>query len=186
MGTKQVQMEFQVVADNGISANVTVTVGGVQKFSGALAQTTDVLVPADTHYDTTPFSLVQFDLDVANVAISSTPPWNQAEWVTPTNITVLVTGGDVILQEIEANYSAIVEALVPPATTPKEGTLVPGNATDFQTTVISNQPLWDDVAITDYYNYTGNENTGSGNLPIPNGMTMACQINMSLYNDGTT
>ena len=46
MGTKQVKMEFQVAANDGELAQVTVTAGGTQVFSGSLAQTLTLLFQA--------------------------------------------------------------------------------------------------------------------------------------------
>jgi hypothetical protein len=181
MGTKQVQMEFQVVADDGVSANVTVTVNGVQKFSGALAQTVTEL-PGQVYYDQTPFSLVQFDLDIDNQASPFPGPSVNGQWITLEDITITVTGGDVVLQETEANYTAVPQVITPPPTTPPTTTIVtPGNADNFESLSIGSQPLWNGVALTDRYNFDANTGTGSGSLILYNNETVAYQVGMTLY-----
>ena len=114
MGTKQVRMEFQVAADDGALAQVIVTAGGTQVFSGSLAQTENPLVSQVTN-DATPFSLVEFEMDVANMPV---PPGNAnsyGQWVTSTDVTISVTGGTVCLQETLANYTATLVEVTPPS-----------------------------------------------------------------------
>ena len=180
MGTKQVQMEFQVAADDGALTQVTVTAGGTQVFSGSLAQTENPL-PGQVYYDTTPFSLVEFELDVANMPV---PPGNSnsyGQWVTSTDITISVTGGIVCLQETLANYTATLVEVDPP-TTPPTYQVVAGNASTFASIRFANQPVWTPTN-TDPGRliFEDNINTGPGSLTISDNQSVAYQASMTLY-----
>ena len=180
MGTKQIKMEFQVAADDGVSAQVTITAGGTQVFSGALAQTENPL-PGQVYNDSAPFSLVEFEFDVANMSV---PPGNSdsyGQWTTSTDVTIAVSGGNVCLQETLANYTAqIVE--VTPATTPPTYQVVSGNASTFATIRFANQPVWTPTN-TDPGRliFEDNINTGPGSLTIFNDQSVAYPLGMTLY-----
>ena len=188
MGTKQVQMEFQVAADDGELAQVTVTAGGTQVFSGSLAQTSNPL-PGQVYNNATPFSLIQFELDVANMPV---PPGNSdsyGQWVTSTDITISVTGGTVCLQETLANYTATIVEVTPPTTPPTfqlvAGSLLPpevvaGNASTFATIRFANQPVWTPSTPASLI-FADNINTGPGSLTIYNNQSVAYQASMTLY-----
>ena len=178
MGTKQVKMEFQVSANDGELAQVTVTAGGTQVFSGSLAQTSNPL-PEIVDSNATPFSLVQFELDVADMPV---PPGNSdsyGQWVTSTDITISVTGGNVCLQETLANYTAHWVEITPP-TTPPTYQVVPGNASTFATIRFANQPVWTNPASGDL-NFEDNIDTGPGSMTILNNQSVAYQASMTLY-----
>ena len=180
MGTKQVRMEFQVAADDGALAQVIITAGGTQVFSGSLAQTENPL-PGQVYSDTTPFSLVEFELDVANMPV---PPGNSnsyGQWVTSTDITISVTGGNICLQETLANYTAALVEIDPP-TTPPTYQVVAGNASTFATIRFANQPVWTPTN-TDPNRliFEDNINTGPGSLTISDNQSVAYQASMTLY-----
>ena len=181
MGTKQVRMEFQVAADDGALAQVIVTAGGTQVFSGSLAQTQNPL-PNQVIVNTTPFSLVEFEMDVANMPV---PPGNSnsyGQWVTSTDITISVTGGTVCLQETLANYTATYgEEIIPPPN-PDAPTyqVVPGNASTFAQIRFANQPVWTNPASGDLI-FDDNIDTGPGSLTILNNQSVAYQASMTLY-----
>lgn len=179
MGTKQVKMEFQVAADDGALAQVTVTAGGTQVFSGSLAQTTNPL-PGQVYYDTVPFSLVEFELAVANMPVSPGYPNSHQQWVTPIDITISVTGGTVCLQETLANYSAQVVEIVPP-TDPATYHEVSGDASTFVTLGYATQPVWTPTN-TDPGRLIIDENpSGTGSLVINDNQSVAYQVAMTLY-----
>ena len=178
MGTKQVKMEFQVAANDGALAQVTVSAGGTQVFSGSLAQTENPL-PGQVLNNLTPFSLVEFELNVADMPV---PPGNSnsyGQWVTSTDITISVTGGNVCLQETLANYTAHWVEITPP-TTPPTYQVVPGNASTFATIRFANQPVWTNPASGDL-NFDDNINTGPGSMTILNNQSVAYQASMTLY-----
>ena len=129
MTTKTIQMEFQVAANDGVSALVTVSAAGQQVFSGQLNQTVNPL-PGQVFPDQTPFSLVSFEIDV------SEPTAGQTE--TPVDMVIAVSGGSITLQETETNYVAQLVAISPP-TNPPTHTIVPGNETTFYTCRFANQ-----------------------------------------------
>ena len=178
MGTKQVRMEFQVAADDGALAQVIVTAGGTQVFSGSLAQTENPLVSQVTN-DATPFSLVEFEMDVANMPVPPGNANNYGQWVTSTDITISVTGGDVCLQETLANYTARLVEVTPP-TTPPTYQVVPGNASTFATIRFANQPVWTNPASGDLV-FEDNIDTGPGSLTIFDNQSVAYQASMTLY-----
>ena len=178
MGTKQVRMEFQVAADDGALAQVIITAGGTQVFSGSLAQTENTLVSQVT-YDSTPFSLVEFEMDVANMPVPPGNANNYGQWVTSTDITISVTGGDVCLQETLANYTARLVEVTPP-TTPPTYQVVPGNASTFSQIRFASQPVWTNPASGDLV-FEDNINTGPGSLTIFDNQSVAYQASMTLY-----
>jgi hypothetical protein len=179
MSTKQVQMEFQVQANDKISAQVTVTVGGVQKFSGALAHTVDVM-PGKVLDDQTPYSLVEFDLDVEDTPNPLTQPnFRDWLWTTPIEVTIAVTGGDIALQATEANYTAQkVEDL--PATTPPSYHPVTGTVDKFQLLWFATQPVWTPTAVG-RMNIADNIDTGPGSLLLLDDESVSYQVAMTLY-----
>ena len=167
MGTKQVKMKFQVVADDGISANVTVTVGGIQKFSGALAKTVEVM-PGQVLYDQTPFNEIEFDLDVADL-----PTPTASSRTVLTDVSISVTGGSITLQETKANYTVTSTPSEPP-------TKIPGNATEFYTLHFGTQPVWTPPA-TGRLLIADNSNTGPGSLLLLDGESVAYQVAMTWF-----
>ena len=179
MGTKKVQMKFQVVADDGVSANVTIAVNSTQVFSGALAHTADVM-PGQVTDDQTPFSLVEFDLDVTDMPVPpGVPNSQQGWWATPENVTISVTGGSITLQATEANYSASLGEVAPP-TTPPTFQLVPGSADSFVPLWFANQPVWTPTCVG-RLNYEDNTDTGPGSLLLLDGESVSYQVAMTLY-----
>jgi hypothetical protein len=178
MGTKQVRMEFQVAANDGELAQVTITAGGTQVFSGSLAQTVNPL-PDIVLNNETPFSLVQFELAVDNMPLPPGASNDHGQWVTPVDVTIAVTGGNITLQETLANYSAAAVEITP-ATTPPTYQIVFGNATDFKSLWFNNQPVWTPPA-EDRLNYLDNIDTGPGSLLLLDGESVAYQVEMTLY-----
>jgi hypothetical protein len=178
MGTKQVQMEFQVAADDGALTQVTVTAGGTQVFSGSLAQTENPL-PGQIYNNATPFSLIQFELDVADMPVPLGNSNSYGQWVTSTDITISVTGGTVCLQETLANYTATIVEVTPP-TTPPRYQVVAGNASTFSTIRFANQPVWNPSTPVSLI-FDDNINTGPGSLTIYNNQSVAYQAAMTLY-----
>ena len=173
MGTKQVQMEFQVAANDGVSAQVTVTAGGTQVFSGSLAQTVNPL-PGQVYDDATPFSLVEFDLDVADLPV---PP-NGSPTVL-TDVVISVNGGSICLQATEANYNLSYQEVVPP-TDPITYQPVPGNSTTFVQLRYGTQPVWTPTAVG-RLDIADNVGTGPGSLLLLDNESVAYQVEMTLY-----
>ena len=181
MGTKQVQMEFQVAANDGALAQVTITAGGTQVFSGSLAQTENPL-PGQVLNDSTPVSLVEFELDVTDMSIPPVNPPNSGnEWTTPVDVIISVSGGIVCLQETLTNYTAKMVEVTPP-TNPATYITEPGNASTFTTLRFTNQPVWTPTN-TDPARliFDDNINTGPGSLTIFDNQSVAYQLSMTLY-----
>jgi len=180
MGTKQVKMEFQVAADDGALAQVTVTAGGTQVFSGSLAQTENPL-PGQVFNDSAPFSLVEFELNVDDMPV---PPGNgdsHGQWTTSTDITIAVSGGSVCLQETLANYTAQWVEITPP-TDPATYRIETGSADTFYTLRFATQPVWTPIALPDGRLYIAdNINTGPGSLLLLDNESVAYQVAMTFY-----
>lgn len=178
MGTKQVKMEFQVAANDGELAQVTITAGGTQVFSGSLAQTANPL-PGQVDNDATPFSLVEFELDVANMPVPPGNSNNYGQWVTSTDITIAVSGGSVCLQETLANYTAYWTEVTPP-TTPTSYQVEAGNASTFVTLRFATQPAWTPSCVG-RLDIADNVDTGPGSLLLLDNESVAYQVDMTLY-----
>jgi hypothetical protein len=176
MGTKQVKMEFQVAANDGALVQVTVTAGGTQVFSGSLAQTENPL-PGIVTSDAEPLSLIQFELDVANMPVPRGAANSYGQWVTSTDITISVSGGTVCLQETLANYTATMVEV-----TPSTYQFQAGNASTFAVIRFANQPVWTPTN-TDPGRliFEDNINTGPGSLTISDNQSVAYQESMTLY-----
>jgi hypothetical protein len=175
MGTKQVRMKFQVAANDEELAQVTITAGGTQVFSGSLAQTANPL-PEQVTSDSTPFSLVEFELDVDNMSV---PPGNSN--ITSTNVTIAVSGGTVSLQETLANYTAKWVEITPP-TDPATCQMVSGNVSAFSALRFLDQPVWTPInGDPGRLIFEDNTNTGPGSLTIYDNQSVAYTLGMTLY-----
>jgi hypothetical protein len=180
MPTKQVQMEFQVAANDNTSAQVNITVGGTQVFSGALAQTTNPL-PGQVFDDLQPCSMVEFELDVLTQPDppGNAQPWGQ--WTTPVDVVISVTGGNIALQDTEVNYSMTVQEVLP-ATVPPTWQQVPGTANAFVQCHFANQPVWTPPAVG-RLTYQDNVDTGPGSLLLLDGESCAYQVAMPYFSN---
>jgi hypothetical protein len=180
MGTKQVQMEFQVAANDGALAQVTITAGGTQVFSGSLAQTQTPL-PGQVFNDSTPVSLVEFELDVTDMSIPPVNPPNAGnEWTTPVDVIISVSGGSVCLQETLANYTATPVEIIPPPTNSDPYRIEPGNASTFSTLWFATQPVWTPTAVG-RLDIADNVNTGPGSLLLLDNESVTYQVAMTYY-----
>ena len=169
MGTKQVQFYFQIVADDGVSANVSINVGGVQKFAGALAHTNST-IPIDVWPDT-PQSMAQFDLDIDNFVTGSGQP------TTNEDITLRVTGGTAIFKSMWANYSVYATEVSPPTTPPTWNTNM-GTSTEFVQVLPTAQPTWNGIPITGNMDFT---NTPYSPMTLAPGQALAFPVAMPKY-----
>ena len=160
MGTKQVQMHFSVAAEPGKTVNAIIFVNDVQKYSGTLADVSDV---------------VTFDLDVADQPIPTfISPTSYGQWVTPVAISITIENGTATLIPTKANYTShLADQLI---------TYVPGSSSDYQSLWIASQPLWNGVADLDRYNFA-TMNPELGAIPIYINETVTFRLSMSLWAD---
>lgn len=198
MGIKQVRMKFQVAANDGVSAQVSVTVGGIQRFSGALLQTVDVM-PGQVFTDQKPYSLVQFGLDVPEMNHNSSGSWRRWDtipdpttldfdqllteetypddygfWTTPIDVAISVSGGSVTLQATDADHSWIRP------TTPalfQNGS--PRYFSDFLRPC--SQPQWNKIPLKDRYDPEAFVESGPGVLLVLDNELLEFQLAMTLY-----
>jgi hypothetical protein len=180
MGTKQIKMKFQVAATDGVAAHVTITSGGVQKFSGDLAQTVSTLIASDVHSFTEPNSEVLFDVVVPDQTVAH--PKKPEKKATPVDITIAVTGGSIGLQDTDANYTSYAVEVTPP-TDPITYTLGPGDVNTFVEALnYATQPVWT-PPVTDRLIIADNTDTGPGSLILLNGESVTYQVSVPLYSD---
>jgi hypothetical protein len=179
MGTKQVKMEFQVAANDGELAQVTITAGGTQVFSGSLAQTVNSIVSGDVHYYTEPFSLIEFELNVDDMPDPPGTSNSYGQWVTSTDITIAVTGGSICLQATEANYTISYQEITPP-TDPITYQVVAGDAATFQTLRYATQPVWTPSCVG-RLDIADNVDTGPGSLLLLDNESVSYQVAMTMY-----
>jgi hypothetical protein len=168
MGTKQIQTNFLIVADDGVSANVTITVDGISKWNGVLTNTNATIPGADT--PDVAFSVAEFDLEVDNLG-------NTSPYTTSKDITMTVTGGSAIFKSMLANYNGS-KLLVEPVTTPPTYTNVPGNSTTFVQVLPTAQPTWNGVPILTRMDYADGAN---GPMLFESGEVLAFPVEISDY-----
>lgn len=158
MPTKQIKLRFQVSSDDDTTANVVVTANGTQVFSGALAQTTEAIVPFDVHYYSEPYQEVTFDVDVPS--FSNAIPVNSQL----TNITSTITcsGGNVALQAALANWSPLFTE-----NSANSWQFTPGTADNYVLMDIPEAPLFNGNINLNLYNIADNYGiTGPGAVVI--------------------
>jgi len=170
MGTKQVRADFLVVADDGVSASATITVGGVQKWTGDLANTNDTMPDGSTP-DNLPYSTAEFDLEIDNFTSGADPTTNL-------DFTFSVTRGTIIIKSIQSNYTISYETVTPP-TDPVTYRAVAGNVTQFVKVELNAQPTWNDQPYLNRYNFAD----GPGPLPLYVNELLACSYDVNKYND---
>jgi hypothetical protein len=174
MTTKQIRMAFQVENNPGETNTVQVQLNGVTKFNGTLPVTGPLIIGGESFSVTT----ITFDQDVADWALDNTTPVN-------TPLTVSVTGGSVVLQANESNYS-----IQHTNTGTKEAPVwvaSAGNAETYQICNIVEQPTWGGEALLDRYNIEYNNGpvqvTGPGQVEIYSGETVETVLAIARYND---
>ena len=179
MGTKQIKIQFLVEADDGVSAGVTITVGGVQKWSGDLAQTNNSIPGPDWPPDW-PYAVAEFDLDIDDYVT------NTEQYTTVEDFTFTATRGTVTIIFLSANYTidnipSPTPTSPPPWKEPLTWTLVAGNAETFYMPITpSDQPTWNGVPVTSKYNVADNP---MGPIPFSTGEVLAYSANVPKYND---
>jgi len=178
MSTKQIRLLCLVTATDGVAAQLTVSINGVEKFSGLVNQTT--LAPNAIYtvpLDTTQFSIVTLDQMVDDM--TSPPQWANVNeygqyWSTgPYEFSATVTGGDMSISLMQSNYNGFWES-------PHDW--VSGTA-DFDSGIYcASQPLWDGVANPDRIPWPEDPASGPWQISISDNQTMTCQIGLTKYN----
>ena len=151
---------------------MTVTVGGTQKFSGPVNNTTNFISAQPPDPNT--LSLIQFDLDVENMPdpLPNHDQWG--EWVTNIPMIISVTGGDIQVQAIRANFNALlIDGNVQPKFTP-------GTVDNWFQLRYATQPVWTPPA-TDRLTIADNVNSGPGSLLLLENEVVNFQIAMTYY-----
>ena len=168
MGTKQVKVSFLVVADDQVSAGANITVGGVQKWTGDLANTNDT-IPDENTPDHLPFSVAEFDLEVTDLTRTS-------GLTTTEDFTFTATRGTLIIKKIETNYVQTSVQSDPP-TDPPTWIATPGNATTFNEASLNAQPTWNGEPYLDRYVF----DDGQGPLPLYVNELLECSVAVQNY-----
>ena len=149
MGTKQIKVGFLIVANDQVSANVTIAFNGVQKWSGPLANTNNSIPDYET--PDVPYSYATFDLDIQDTPVPLLFPI--IEMSTAKDVTFTVTGGDAIFKTMSSNYGVYGQEITPP-TDPVTYQMMFGTSTYFNHILPTAQPTWNDVIIPGRFDWT--------------------------------
>jgi len=168
MGTKQVQVNFLIIADDGVSANIAINVGGIPKWTGALAST-NTTIPGPTTPDNLPYSVAEFDLAIDNIVPGSGEP------TTNEDITMTITGGTAIFKYMSANYSQYGQEVEPPT---KPATYLPGTNTIFVNANPTAQPTWNGIPLYERMNFADGVN---GPMLFEPGEVLAFPVGIPKY-----
>lgn len=178
MSTKQIRLLCLVDATDTVAAQLTISINGVQKFSGLVSQTT--LAPNAVYtvpVDTTQFSVVMLDQDADN--FTSAPNINDRNefgqyWTSGTNeFSATVTGGDISISLMQANYTGLWDG------TPEAW--VSGSADFWSSIYCASQPLWDGTANPDRFIWPVDPAKGPGSIIITDAQTVDYQIGLTKY-----
>jgi hypothetical protein len=162
-----------------VAAQLTVSINGVQKFSGLVNQT--ALAPNSAYtlpIDTTQFSVVTLDQVADDMA--STPDINSRNefkqyWSTgPYEFSATVTGGDMSISLIEANYNGIWWD------TPE--VWASGTADLWAGIYCASQPQWNGSAIPGRFTWPVDPAQGPNAILIDDTETVTYQIGLTKYN----
>jgi len=182
MSTKQIRLLCLVNATDSVAAQLTVSINGVQKFSGLVNQTT--LAPNAVYtvpVDTTQFSVVTLD-QVAD-DMTSPPDINNANefgqyWTSGTNeFSATVTGGDMSISLMQANWTGIWYG------TPEAW--ASGIVNRWSGIYCASQPLWNGTANPDRFTWPVDPAQGPGAIVITDAQTVVYQIGLTRYNNST-
>jgi hypothetical protein len=173
MGTKQIKVGFLIVADDQVSANVTIAFNGVQKWSGPLANTNDSIPGYDT--PDVPYSYAIFDLDIQDTPVPLTTGMTTAK-----DVTFTVTGGDAIFKTMSSNYGIDRQEITPP-TDPVTYQLIPGTSTEFNEILPTAQPTWNDVPLLDRFNFA--DGPAWGPMLVEPDELLEFPVQIQWYND---
>lgn len=175
MTLKTTQFRFQVSAADGVSAQATISMDGVQLWAGSLAHTRDMVEPQQWTNDDTPYSGADCEIDMPDT-VSNTP----AEY--SKLFTIFVRGGTAVLVGINQtnNPKYGQEPNPKDPSGPMITVYVGGNPNLDDNWEIITQPLWDGVADLSRYDISKNLGvSGPGCLPIRNGET--CEFSANLW-----
>ena len=145
MGTKQIKVGFLIIANDQVSANVTIAFNGVQKWSGPLLNTNDSI--PDYNTPDAPYSYATFDLDIQDTPVPLTN-----EMTTAKDVTFTVTGGDAIFKTMSSNYGIYSQEITPP-TDPVTYQMMPGTSTEFSQILPTAQPTWNGVPLVSRFDW---------------------------------
>lgn len=176
MPLKATQFRFQVAADDGISAQSTITIDGVTHWAGSLAKTQDVVHQTmELDYDTVPYSLAEFDIDVP--AVSGSMPTHHLK-----TCTISITGGTVLMVGIAQTNNPIWQWVPNPSEPPPFiANYMGGNPEFSESFDIDTQPLWNGVALLNRYDIVYNQETGAGAVYIESGETVEFTLDLWSY-----
>lgn len=180
MSTKQIRLLCLVEANDGVAAQLEVSINGVQKFSGLIDQT--ALAPNavyDFPLDLAQFSVVTIDQDAD--AITSLPDINARNeylqyWTsTLPDFSASITGGNMTISLMQANYNGQWSTGVTPS-------WVPGTAENWTGIYCASQPQWNGTANPGIFTYPPDSAEGPCAMPINDTQTVSYEIGLTKYN----
>jgi len=177
MSTKQIRLLCFVDATDSVAAQLTVSINGVQKFSGQINQTT---LPPNSVYsipiDTAEFSVITLDQDVDDL---TSPPditaVNEYEqyWTSGANeFSATITGGNMSISLMQANWSGHWS-------TAQWNT---GTADQWASIYCASQPEWNGSVIPTRFSWPVNPTQGPVTILINDTETVVYQIGLTKYN----
>jgi len=174
MTLKPTQFRFQVAADNGANAQVTITMDGVQLWTGSLAQTQPNVDVGQWTSNNEPYSTASCDINTPECVNNDPQTLNKL-------MTISVTGGSVVLVGIlQTNNPSFVVETNPEWDTPTRTRYIGGNPNFSDMWDVDSQPLWDGQAILARYDINKNfGTTGPGSILVKSGET--CEFDAELW-----
>ena len=179
MSTKQIRLLCLVNATDTVAAQLTVSINGVQKFSGLVNQT--ALAPNSVYtvpVDTTQFSVVTLDQVADDMAsppdINSRNEFSQYWSTGPYEFSATVTGGDISISLMQANYDGLWYG--------SPEVWYPGNADSWAGIYCASQPLWNGSAIPGRFTWPVDPAQGPNAILIDDTETVTYQIGLTKYN----
>jgi hypothetical protein len=178
MGTKQIRLLCLVDATDTVAAQLTVSINGVQKFSGLVNQTT--LAPNTVYnfpIDTAEFSVITLDQDADD--ITSPPgidPNEYAQFWTsePVEFSAAINGGNMSISLMQANYNLTFDN--------SSQLFQAGTADRWQGIYAASQPLWNGTADPGRFTWPVDPAQGPTAMTISDTETVAYQIGLTKYN----
>jgi len=182
MSTKQIRLLCLVNATDGIAAQLTVSINGIQKFSGLVNQT--ALAPGEVYdlpINLAQFSVVTIDQDADD--ITSLPNFNDLNeysqyWTSGTNeFSATVTGGDVSISLMQADYNGFWYG------TPLTWQQRPQSEhADWTGIYCASQPLWNGTANPSIFTYPPDPAQGPCSILVKGAQTVVYQIGLTKNN----
>lgn len=182
MSTKQIRLLCLVSATDGVAAQLTVSVNGVQKFSGLVSQT--VLAPGAVYtlpVELTQFSVVTLDQDAENFTVAPSindrnefgQYWSSGSY----EFSATITGGDMSISSMQSNYNGQWSTDTPPV-------WFSGTADSWSGIYCASQPQWNGITIPGRFVWPVDPAQGPFAIGLTDNESLVYQIGLTKYSPG--